>query len=191
MQEALELDRVEFVRLLLEHGVNMNKFLTVARLEDLYNSKRGPDNTLGYLVRDVVPRMPRSYRYTLLDIGLVINQLMGHGYSADYTQRKFRPPPKRTFSNLNPNNLAVSPVPGRKDIDASLNQSPSKADLSGLKAVNTVNGTGTVGKKIHKSLSSQTIKVSVFFVVVIGNCWYMVLIGLCYVVSGARLRKGV
>ena len=38
MQEALENDRVDFVRLLLENGVNMNKFLTIARLEKLYNS---------------------------------------------------------------------------------------------------------------------------------------------------------
>ena len=38
MQEALELDRVEFVKLLLEQGINMNKFITVKRLEHLYNS---------------------------------------------------------------------------------------------------------------------------------------------------------
>ncbi len=37
-QEALENDRVDFVRLLLDNGVNMNKFLTIARLEKLYNS---------------------------------------------------------------------------------------------------------------------------------------------------------
>jgi hypothetical protein len=38
MFEALDNDRVDFVRLLLEHGVNMHKFLTVANLEELYNS---------------------------------------------------------------------------------------------------------------------------------------------------------
>ena len=38
MFEALDNDRVDFVRLLLEQGVNMNKFLTVNRLEVLYNS---------------------------------------------------------------------------------------------------------------------------------------------------------
>ena len=91
MQEALELDRVDFVRLLLEQGINMNKFLNVKRLEALYNSKRGPANTLGYIVRDVVPRMPRGYRYSVADIGLVINQLMGTGYNAVYTQKKYKP----------------------------------------------------------------------------------------------------
>ena len=38
MFEALDNDRVDFVRLLLEQGVNMNKFLKVSRLEALYNS---------------------------------------------------------------------------------------------------------------------------------------------------------
>jgi len=37
MMEALVSDRVEFVKLLLENGVNMHKWLTIDRLEDLYN----------------------------------------------------------------------------------------------------------------------------------------------------------
>ena len=52
--------------------------------------RNGPANTLNYIVRDVVPRMPKGYRYTLIDIGLVINQLMGHGYASSYSRRKFR-----------------------------------------------------------------------------------------------------
>ena len=50
----------------------MNKFLTVNRIEALYNSRNGPANTLNYIVRDVVPRMPKGYRYTLIDIGKTI-----------------------------------------------------------------------------------------------------------------------
>ena len=38
MFEALDNDRVDFVRLLLDHGVNMHKFLNVVNLEELYNS---------------------------------------------------------------------------------------------------------------------------------------------------------
>ena len=38
MHEALEHDRVDFVKLFLENGVNMNKCLTISRLESLYNS---------------------------------------------------------------------------------------------------------------------------------------------------------
>ena len=113
MFEALDNDRVDFVRLLLDQGVDMAKFITVSRLEALYNSvsipfhycfknqrsfssqwlffqRNGPANTLNYIVRDVVPRMPKGYRYTLIDIGLVINQLMGHGYASSYSRRKFR-----------------------------------------------------------------------------------------------------
>lgn len=38
MMEALIHNRVDFVRLLLENGVSMHNFLTIARLEDLYNT---------------------------------------------------------------------------------------------------------------------------------------------------------
>ncbi|KAE8751679.1 hypothetical protein FOCC_FOCC001527 [Frankliniella occidentalis] len=90
MMQALEHDRLDFVKLLLENGVSMRKFLTIPRLEELYNSKNGPSNTLGYILRDVRPHIPRGYVYTLHDIGLVINKLMGGAYRAHYTRRKFR-----------------------------------------------------------------------------------------------------
>jgi hypothetical protein len=34
--------------------------------------------------------MPRGYHCTLVDIGLVIGQLMGSGYVATYSRRKFK-----------------------------------------------------------------------------------------------------
>ena len=40
MMQALEHDRLDFVKLLLENGVSMRKFLTIPRLEELYNSVR-------------------------------------------------------------------------------------------------------------------------------------------------------
>lgn len=91
MMKALEHDRCDFVKLLLENGVSMRKFLTIPRLENLYNTKQGPGNTLGYILRDVRPHIPVGYVYTLHDIGLVINKLMGGAYRAFYTRRKFRP----------------------------------------------------------------------------------------------------
>ncbi|KAK7065328.1 Transient receptor putative cation channel subfamily M member 7 [Halocaridina rubra] len=84
MMDALVNDRIEFVKLLLEQGVTMHKFLTIHRLEELYNSKRGPANTLRYIIRDVKKNLPRDYRYSLIDIGLVINKLMGGAYSYDW-----------------------------------------------------------------------------------------------------------
>ena len=90
MMEALIKNRVDFVKLLLETGVQMTKFLTIPRLEELYNSIQGPANTLRYIVRVVRPHMPRNFLFTLIDIGLVINKLMGGAYRSSYTRRKFR-----------------------------------------------------------------------------------------------------
>jgi hypothetical protein len=38
MMQALEHDRIDFVKLLLENGVHMRKFLSIPRLEELYNT---------------------------------------------------------------------------------------------------------------------------------------------------------
>lgn len=38
MLDALVMDRVGFVKLLIDHGMTMNHFLSVDRLEDLYNT---------------------------------------------------------------------------------------------------------------------------------------------------------
>lgn len=90
MMLALEHDRIDFVKLLLENGVSMKKFLTIPRLEELYNTKHGPANTLGYILRDVRPHIPKGYVYTLHDIGLVINKLMGGAYRFVEFNRKKR-----------------------------------------------------------------------------------------------------
>lgn len=42
MLDALVLDRVDFVKLLIENGVNMQHFLTIPRLEELYNTVSVP-----------------------------------------------------------------------------------------------------------------------------------------------------
>lgn len=41
MLDALVLDRVDFVKLLIENGVSMQRFLTIPRLEELYNTVSG------------------------------------------------------------------------------------------------------------------------------------------------------
>ena len=45
---------------------------------------------MGYILRDVRPHIPRGYMYTLHDIGLVINKLMGGAYRSQYTRKEFR-----------------------------------------------------------------------------------------------------
>uniref|UniRef100_H3CJN7 Transient receptor potential cation channel, subfamily M, member 1a n=1 Tax=Tetraodon nigroviridis TaxID=99883 RepID=H3CJN7_TETNG len=91
MMDALVLDRVDFVKLLIENGVNMNHFLTIPRLEELYNTKLGPVNTLHFVVRDVKKgNLPPDYQITLIDIGLVLEVLMGGAYRCKYTRKSFR-----------------------------------------------------------------------------------------------------
>lgn len=51
MLDALVLDRVDFVKLLIENGVNMQHFLTIPRLEELYNTVSAPEGTWGCPVR--------------------------------------------------------------------------------------------------------------------------------------------
>ncbi|NWS69098.1 TRPM6 protein, partial [Crotophaga sulcirostris] len=92
MLDALVMDRVDFVKLLIEHGVNMHRFLTVSRLEELYNTKQGPSNLLlHHLVRDVKQStLSLDYKISLIDIGLVIEYLLGGAYRSSYTRKHFR-----------------------------------------------------------------------------------------------------
>ncbi|XP_074863154.1 transient receptor potential cation channel subfamily M member 7 isoform X1 [Carettochelys insculpta] len=92
MLDALVMDRVAFVKLLIEHGVSMHKFLTIPRLEELYNTKQGPTNpTLLHLLRDVKQgNLPPGYKINLIDVGLVIEYLMGGTYRCTYTRKRFR-----------------------------------------------------------------------------------------------------
>ncbi len=90
MFEALSNDKLEFVKLFLEYGVNLTKFLTYKRLQELYNCKKGPPNTLILIVKDVVKRIDHNYRISLLDIGLVIEKLIGNGYVSQYSKKEFK-----------------------------------------------------------------------------------------------------
>ncbi|NWV98818.1 TRPM6 protein, partial [Machaerirhynchus nigripectus] len=92
MLDALVMDRVDFVKLLIEHGVNMHRFLTISHLEELYNTKQGPSNLLlHHLVRDVKQNsLSLDYKISLIDIGLVIEYLLGEAYRSSYTRKNFR-----------------------------------------------------------------------------------------------------
>uniref|UniRef100_A0A8C2YM31 Transient receptor potential cation channel subfamily M member 3 n=1 Tax=Chinchilla lanigera TaxID=34839 RepID=A0A8C2YM31_CHILA len=53
--------------------------------------RHGPSNTLYHLVRDVKKgNLPPDYRISLIDIGLVIEYLMGGAYRCNYTRKRFR-----------------------------------------------------------------------------------------------------
>ncbi|TMS03853.1 Transient receptor potential cation channel subfamily M member 3 [Larimichthys crocea] len=72
MLDALVLDRVDFVKLLIENGVSMHRFLTLSRLEELYNTRHGPSNTLYHLVRDV--KKPKALK--LLGMEVILGLLL-------------------------------------------------------------------------------------------------------------------
>ncbi|KAL1007574.1 hypothetical protein UPYG_G00088560 [Umbra pygmaea] len=109
MLDALVMDRVEFVKLLIENGVSMHRFLTITRLEELYNMKQSPTNPmLFHLVRDVKQgNLPPNYKITLIDIGLVIEYLMGGTYRCNYTRKRFR----IIYNNLHGNSRRSSRHP--------------------------------------------------------------------------------
>uniref|UniRef100_A0A8B9Q0B2 Transient receptor potential cation channel subfamily M member 3 n=1 Tax=Apteryx owenii TaxID=8824 RepID=A0A8B9Q0B2_APTOW len=122
MLDALVLDRVDFVKLLIENGVNMQHFLTIPRLEELYNTRLGPPNTLHLLVRDVKKvslanscitfgNLPPDYHISLIDIGLVLEYLMGGAYRCNYTRKSFR----TLYNNLfGPKRDDEPPTKGKK-----------------------------------------------------------------------------
>ncbi|XP_034068678.1 transient receptor potential cation channel subfamily M member 6 isoform X4 [Gymnodraco acuticeps] len=92
MLDALVMDRVSFVKLLIDNGMTMSRFLTVDRLEELYNMPQGQTNCfLNHLVEDAKQTsLPIGYRLSLIDMGLVIEYLIGGAYRSTYTRKHFR-----------------------------------------------------------------------------------------------------
>uniref|UniRef100_A0A8C1D2J2 non-specific serine/threonine protein kinase n=1 Tax=Cyprinus carpio carpio TaxID=630221 RepID=A0A8C1D2J2_CYPCA len=92
MLDALLMDRVSFVKLLIENGMSMNRFLTISRLEQLYNRHKGSsDHFLRHIIEDArQTRLPAVYRISLIDIGMVIEYLIGGAYRSTYTRKSFR-----------------------------------------------------------------------------------------------------
>ncbi|XP_073696374.1 transient receptor potential cation channel subfamily M member 6 [Garra rufa] len=92
MLDALIMDRVSFVKLLIENGMTMSHFLTISRLEQLYNIHKGSsDHFLRHIIEDAKQtRLPAAYRISLIDIGMVIEYLIGGAYRSSYTRKSFR-----------------------------------------------------------------------------------------------------
>ncbi|KAI6232958.1 hypothetical protein M3Y99_00955900 [Aphelenchoides fujianensis] len=86
MMDALLLSRVEFVKLLLENGVSLKKFLTISRLEKLYNADPHRLSSLSHLC----DYSEEDGRISLPEIGVAIEKLMGNAYRSNYTTREFK-----------------------------------------------------------------------------------------------------
>uniref|UniRef100_A0A8C5DQT4 TRPM SLOG domain-containing protein n=1 Tax=Gouania willdenowi TaxID=441366 RepID=A0A8C5DQT4_GOUWI len=102
MLDALVMDRVNFVKMLIDNGMTISCFLTVERLEDLYNSTRC---FLLHLVEDAKKTsLPQGYRLSIIDIGLVIEYLIGGAYRSTYTRKHFR----AAYSHIFPTHIIKS-----------------------------------------------------------------------------------
>lgn len=92
MFEALVDNRVEYIKLLIENGVSVKNFLTFNRLQALYNAC-GSNSTLHLIAKDVI-RGANSHSqnriYSLYEIGLIVEKLIGQGYRSSYTRRTIR-----------------------------------------------------------------------------------------------------
>lgn len=96
MQSALILNRVTFVELLMDNGVNLKDFLTKKRLLKLYNHRDLYDssshmmqeinkNTQLYQLLDKIRRKNGNEKYiSLVDVGCLIQDLIGDFYTPWY-----------------------------------------------------------------------------------------------------------
>uniref|UniRef100_A0A670Y8W4 non-specific serine/threonine protein kinase n=1 Tax=Pseudonaja textilis TaxID=8673 RepID=A0A670Y8W4_PSETE len=139
MQDALIMDQVEFVKLLIEHGVNLHRFLTISRLEELYNTRQGPTNLLlHHLLCDVKQStLPVDYKILLIDIGLVIEYLIGGAYQSSYTRKHFRILYNNIYRKHKVNNHMIPYVASRLVQNLSLHQVNQTGSRSGT-AENTL-----------------------------------------------------
>ncbi|XP_053336833.1 transient receptor potential cation channel subfamily M member 6 isoform X1 [Clarias gariepinus] len=114
MLNALLMDRVSFVKLLIENGVTMKHFLTVSRLEELYNMQHqgSLDHFLRHIIEDAKKlvfclffvclqcRLPGKYKISLIDIGMVIEYLIGGAYRSTYRKKSFKAVYNRIHTEL-------------------------------------------------------------------------------------------
>ncbi|XP_052244809.1 transient receptor potential cation channel subfamily M member-like 2 isoform X3 [Dreissena polymorpha] len=118
MFSAIQLNRVDFIELFLDHGVSLKEFLTKKRLLQLYN--RIPNNCL---LRSLLTKIknrdaPKRKNFSLLDVGLLIQSLMGDTFHPNYLTNK-------AYSFL--------------DVDYILDdEAPPKTAKTGLKDIATV-----------------------------------------------------
>ena len=92
MTTALKENNADFVNLLLEKGVNMQEFLSISRLEELYKNVKwyfflkkvwlfnfkdiNNENALKFIIHEIA-EVDDDYNYNLIDIGKVVEKLMG------------------------------------------------------------------------------------------------------------------
>ncbi len=93
--EALVNNRVNVIKKLLDKGLPMRIFLTIPRLEKLYNSEKDPAKALRFILWELPSA--RKASITLKDVDSVIKKFMGGAFHSSYgspsdESRVFRQP---------------------------------------------------------------------------------------------------
>ncbi|CAG5118818.1 unnamed protein product, partial [Candidula unifasciata] len=107
MMSAIQLNRVDFVDLFLDHGVFLKDFVTVERLIKLYNSI--PKNCLLYtLLRKTVKKHSDILHrpFTLADVGHLIQDLLGDYYQPLYLTDEYTGINVKFSDDFDPNSTA-------------------------------------------------------------------------------------
>ncbi|XP_048236497.1 transient receptor potential cation channel subfamily M member-like 2 isoform X3 [Haliotis rufescens] len=103
MFTAIELNRVNFVDLFLDHGVSLKDFLTPSRLLRLYN-QISRNCQLNTLLTKVHGASTEARKFSLADVGHLLQELIGDYYQPYYLTDS-------RFKNLKPEQLLSAPEP--------------------------------------------------------------------------------
>jgi hypothetical protein len=113
MFEALCQNKVDFVKLFLEYGVNLKNFLTIKRLEDLYNYVRFLDlfkiiilchlvffysiknkssSSIFFLLikENFNNKTIYNNEINLIHVGILLEKIIGAGFVSNYSRKEFK-----------------------------------------------------------------------------------------------------
>ena len=115
---ALVTGRVEFLKLIMESGVSIHKCLNIDKLEDLYHLVK--NKQIDRLLQDQARKLPERFRFyngkrpTIVQIGILLEKLLGGAYRSNYTRKKFRNYVEE--KNDQTNNADTPSIPDKKVI---------------------------------------------------------------------------
>uniref|UniRef100_A0A914UJE4 G-protein coupled receptors family 1 profile domain-containing protein n=1 Tax=Plectus sambesii TaxID=2011161 RepID=A0A914UJE4_9BILA len=105
MFDALMQGKQQFVQLFIDNGVQLNRFLTIRRLRDLYRASMQENDTMAVIFKNLILKakmyedffsigcsrvgVDESDSCLLKDVGKVINLLLNDEYNCMYTEEKF------------------------------------------------------------------------------------------------------
>uniref|UniRef100_A0A914E495 TRPM SLOG domain-containing protein n=1 Tax=Acrobeloides nanus TaxID=290746 RepID=A0A914E495_9BILA len=81
---TLSWDRIDIARTIFD----FNEFLSISRLEELYKNDINNENALKFIIHEIA-EIDDDYNYNLIDIGKVVEKLMGHDFTPFYNDNDF------------------------------------------------------------------------------------------------------